>query len=242
MTHTHPSLVHTRVLLKLSGESLAEENGVGVSMNAVRQMAKSIVELKELGVEIGIVIGGGNFFRGEKMVSQGFERVTADQMGMLFTAANGLVLRSALEELGLHVSLMSSIVIPGVINIYERHQALKDIEAGKIVIFTCGTGSPLFSTDSAAALRAIEIKADVILKASTVDGVYSDDPKKDPTAIRFDRLSYDAVLENKFRVMDLAAICLCHDHDMPVCVFDMRKPSVLKNIVLGQAEGTLISN
>lgn len=234
-------LKYSRILLKLSGESMASGSGFGVDMVAVQQVVKNIVELKQLGVEVAIVIGGGNFLRGEK-VQDNFERVTADQMGMLFTVANGLLLRTALQQAGLTVSLMSSFAIPGMVDIYNRQCALEEIEAGKMLIFTGGVGAPFFSTDSAAALRAIEINADVVLKASTVDGVYSADPKKDKTATRYDRLSYQTILEKQLRVMDLTAICLCQDHNMPVLVFDMNKPSVMKNIVLGLAEGTLITS
>lgn len=234
--------IYARVLLKLSGESLLSETGFGVGVSALNTVVKNIKELTALGVEVAVVIGGGNFLRGADFSQTGFDRVTADQMGMLFTVANGLALRTELKNAGANVSLLSSIGIPGIANQYSREAAVADIEAGKVLILTCGTGEPLFSTDSAASLRAVEINADVILKASTVDGVYSADPKKDASATKFDRLHYQDVIENNLQVMDMSAICLCNEHDMPIRVFDMNKPSVLKNILLGDSEGTLIGN
>lgn len=238
MQTSSPQLKYKRVLLKISGEALAGEQGFGIDVSALKEVVENVAELKNMGVEVAIVIGGGNFLRGDR--AAGYERVTADQMGMLFTIANGLALCSALQE-KFNVTLMSAVAVPGVATIFNRQEALQEIAAGKILIFTAGVGSPFFSTDSAAALRAIEINADIILKASTIDGVYSADPKKDKQAVRYEQLDYATAIAKQLRVMDLTAICLCQDHHIPVRVFDMHKPNVMKNIVLGQAEGTLIT-
>ena len=232
---------HSRVLIKLSGEALGGEQGFGLDIPATSKIIDEILVLRKLGVEIALVIGGGNFFRGAALAEHGFERVTADQIGMLCTVSNGLFLQSLFKERNIPVSLFSTVGMPGVVDCYQRDHALHDLEAGHIVIFTAGIGLPLFSTDSAASLRAIEINADILLKASTVDGVYSADPKKNSKAERYTQLSYAEVIQKQLRVMDLTAICLCQEHNMPIRVFDLKKPSVFKNIISGKSEGTLIT-
>jgi uridylate kinase len=234
--------IHSRVLIKLSGEALAGESGFGVDSAAMQRFAKELAELHQLGVEIAIVVGGGNYLRGKNNTEALIDRVTADQMAMLFTLGNGLAFRSALQAEGLNVELLCAFAVPGMVEQYTRLKAKEALESGKVVIFSGGIGQPLFSTDTVACLRAIELDADVILKASTVDGVYSADPRKDNTAERYDHLNYRTALAKQLRVMDLSAIHLCQDHDMPVRVFDMNQPSVFKRILLGETVGTLISN
>lgn len=232
---------YKRILLKLSGESLASEQGFGIDAAALENVIQQLQLCQSMKVEIGLVIGGGNLFRGEKLTTQGFDRISADQIGMLSTVMNGLALRSALNSKGIISHLYSSIAMPGVVDIYDRQAALSALNQGEIVIFTAGVGTPLFSTDSAASLRAIEMKADILLKASTVDGVYTADPKKDPAAKRYETLDYHTAIVNELRVMDLTAMCLCRDHKMPVRVFDMNKPHALEHILEGKNEGTLVS-
>lgn len=232
---------YRRILLKLSGESLAGNQPFGIDATALSNVIQQISLCKKMGVEVGVVIGGGNLFRGEKLTAEGFDRISADQIGMLSTVMNGLALRAALSKANHKVKLFSSISMPGMVDIYDRTAALAALNDGEIVIFTAGVGTPLFSTDSAASLRAIEMQAEILLKASTVDGVYSADPKKDPSAKRFDQLDYHTVIVDQLRVMDLTAICLCRDNKMPLIVFDMNKPHALENILQGKVEGTLIS-
>ncbi len=235
-------LAYPRVLIKLSGEALADSSGQGLNLEALAYYVAQLQQVVELGASVIVVIGAGNYLRGAQLSQQGFDRVTADQMGMLFTVANGLALQEALTKAGVLSALYSSLAIPGIAKGYQRNDAAQALAVGKVVISVGGTGSPLFSTDTTAALRAVELQADVILKASTIDGVYSADPKLDSTAKRFEQLSYDEVLRQKLRVMDLPAICLCQDHNIPLRVFSMTKPEVLKAIVLGADEGTLIAN
>jgi len=233
-------LKYHRILLKLSGEALLGKEQFGVDINAVKTVCQSLKELLDLGVEVALVIGGGNLLRGAALSKTGLNRITCDQMGMLATVMNGLVLRECFMELDIPVKLVSSIAIDGVVDIYDRYEAMTALRQEKVVIFSGGTGCPLFSTDSAASLRAIEISADVILKATKVDGVYSADPHKDKNAKRFTQLSYQEVLDQQLGVMDLTAICLCQDHNMPVRVFNMNEPGILKRIVQGSDEGTLV--
>lgn len=231
-----------RILLKLSGESLLGKEKFGMDPDAICAVTKAVSGLVELGVEVGIVIGGGNLFRGQALAKTGLDRVTSDQMGMLATVMNGLLLRDSFVKEKVPAELMSSISMYGVVEGYDRRKAVSYLESGRVVIFVGGTGCPFFSTDSAASLRSIEIGADILLKATKVDGVYSDDPLINPKAKRFTRLSYQDVLEKQLKVMDATAISLCKENDMPVRIFDMNKVGILKEIVLGADEGTLISN
>jgi len=235
-------LRYQRILLKLSGEALSNAREFGINHDAINKVSKDIKALVELGVEIGIVVGGGNFLRGGSLAKQGFDQVTCDQMGMMATIMNGLALRDGLLAVGITAHLMSAMQVHSVTEAYDRYLAANYLKNGKVVIFVGGTGSPLFTTDSAAALRGIEINADIVLKATKVDGVYSADPKIDTNAKLFKSLSYQEVLNKKLGVMDLTAICLCYEHNKKIRVFNMHKPNVLKNIVLGKDEGTLVSS
>ena len=229
-----------RVMLKISGEALMGPQGFGLHPPTVERIAREVQSVHEMGVEICMVIGGGNIFRGLQGSAQGMERTTADYMGMLATVMNALAMRDALERSNIATQAMSAIPMTGVVEHYDRRKAIRALNNGDVVIFSAGTGNPFFTTDSAASLRAIETGADLVLKATKVDGVYSADPVKVPDAIKYDRLTYDEVLEKKLEVMDLTAICLCRDHNMPVRVFEMEKPGALLNIVRGGDEGTLI--
>ena len=231
---------YKRILLKLSGEALTGEADFGIDPKVLDRMAVEIGQLVGLGIEIGVVIGGGNLFRGAALHSAGMERVTGDHMGMLATVMNALAMRDALERAGISTRVMSAIPMSGVVEHYDRRAAIRHLRSGDVVIFAAGTGNPFFTTDSAACLRGIEIDAGLILKATKVDGVYSADPMRVPDAIKYDYLTYDEVLEKKLGVMDLTAICLVRDHDIPVCVFNMQKPGSLLNNVMGLTDGTLI--
>ncbi|OZG70483.1 UMP kinase [Hahella sp. CCB-MM4] len=231
---------YKRVLLKLSGEALMGDENFGIDPKVLNRMALEIGQLIGIGVQVGLVIGGGNLFRGAALQSAGMDRVTGDHMGMLATVMNALAMRDALERSNISTRVMSAIPMSGVVEHYDRRRAIRDLKEGDVVIFCAGTGNPFFTTDSAACLRGIEVDADVVLKATKVDGVYSDDPMKVLDAVKYDHLTYDEVLERKLGVMDLTAICLCRDHDMPVRVFNMNKSSALINIVVGMNEGTLI--
>lgn len=231
---------YKRVLLKLSGEALMGEEDFGIDPKVMDRMALEIGQLVGIGVQVGLVIGGGNLFRGASLHAAGLDRVTGDHMGMLATVMNALAMRDALERSNISTRVMSAIPMSGIVEHYDRRRAIRDLKDGDVVIFSAGTGNPFFTTDSAACLRGIEIDADVVLKATKVDGVYTADPMKDPDAQRYDRLTYDQVLDMKLGVMDLTAICLCRDHNMPVRVFDMNKVGALTNIVVGSDEGTLI--
>ena len=230
-----------RILLKLSGEALAGNKDMGIDAQVLDQMSLSIAHLVGLGVQVGIVVGGGNLYRGSQLQKDGLVgRVTGDQMGMLATVMNGLALRDALVRRNIKTRLMSALPIGAVVESYSSRDAIRHLTQGEVCVFVAGTGNPFFTTDTAACLRGIEIESDLILKATKVDGVYTADPKKDPTATKYDRLSYDEVLDKKLGVMDLTAICLCREHDMPVRVFRMNKTGALLNIVVGSNEGTLI--
>ncbi|SDT93097.1 UMP kinase [Halopseudomonas salegens] len=231
---------YKRILLKLSGEALMGTEAFGIDPKVLDRMSLEIGQLVGIGVQVGLVIGGGNLFRGAALHSAGMDRVTGDHMGMLATVMNALAMRDSLERSNIQTRVMSAITMEGVTEHYDRRKALRYLGGGDVVIFSAGTGNPFFTTDTAACLRAIEVDADVVLKATKVDGVYNADPMKDPDAVRFDRLSYDQVLDLKLEVMDLTAICLIRDHQMPLRVFNMNKPGALLNAVVGSAEGTLI--
>jgi len=232
--------LYQRVLLKLSGEALLGDVDYGIDAKVLRRIAGEIREVSALGVQIAVVIGGGNIFRGEGLARTGMDRVTGDQMGMLATVINALAMQDALEAVGLHARIMSAIRINEVCEDYIRRRAVRHLEKGRITIFAAGTGNPFFTTDSAAALRAIEIGAGLVLKATKVDGIYTADPKKDATATRYDRLTYDQVIERKLAVMDTAAIALCRDNKLPLRIYDMGREGDLMRIMRGEAVGTLV--
>lgn len=232
---------YKRILLKLSGEALMGSEGFGIDPKILDRMALEIGQLVGIGVQVGLVIGGGNLFRGAALHQAGLDRVTGDHMGMLATVMNALAMRDALERANIACTVMSSIPMSGVVDHYDRRKAMRALKRGEVVIFSAGTGNPFFTTDSAACLRGIEVEAELVLKATKVDGVYSADPMVDPKATKYDHLSYDEVLEKKLGVMDLTAICLCRDHEMPLRVFAMEKPGALLNIINGGDEGTLVN-
>lgn len=231
---------YQRILLKLSGEALTGEADFGIDPKVLDRMAVEVGQLVGLGIQVGMVIGGGNLFRGAALHSAGMERVTGDHMGMLATVMNALAMRDALERANIPTRVMSAIPMSGVVEHYDRRTAIRHLRAGDVVIFSAGTGNPFFTTDTAACLRGIEIDADLILKATKVDGVYSADPVTNPDAIKFDKLSYDDIIEKKLGVMDLTAICLSRDHKIPIKVFNMGKPGALLDNVMGRPDGTLI--
>ena len=231
---------YKRILLKLSGEALTGTEGYGIDPKILDRMALEVGQLVGIGVQVGLVIGGGNLFRGAALHAAGMDRVTGDHMGMLATVINALAMRDALERCNISSAIMSAIPMSGIVDHYDRRKAVRHLGQGDVVIFAAGTGNPFFTTDSSACLRAIEVEAELVLKATKVDGVYTSDPVKNPDAVRFDRLSYDEVLDRKLGVMDLTAICLCRDHHMPVRVFAMDKSGALLSIVMGGNEGTLI--
>jgi uridylate kinase len=231
---------YKRILLKLSGEALMGEHDFGIDPKVLDRMALEIGQLVGIGVQVGIVIGGGNLFRGAALNEAGMDRVTGDHMGMLATVMNALAMRDALERSNIRSRVMSAIPMSGVVEHYDRRTAIRYLTSGDVVLFSAGTGNPFFTTDSAACLRGIEIDADVVVKATKVDGVYDKDPVKHADAIKYDQLSYDDALDQKLGIMDLTAICLVRDHDMPVRVFNMNKPGALLNLVVGGEEGTLI--
>ena len=232
---------YNRILLKLSGEALTGDAEFGIDPKVLDRMAVEVGQLVGLGVQIGMVIGGGNLFRGAALHSAGMERVTGDHMGMLATVMNALAMRDALERASIPTRVMSAIPMSGVVEHYDRRTAIRHLNASDVVIFSAGTGNPFFTTDSAACLRGIEIDADLILKATKVDGVYSADPEKDPSAVKYDHLTFDEVIEKKLGVMDMTAILLSRDHGVPIKVFNMNRPGALLANVLGDEDGTLIN-
>ncbi len=236
----NPKLKYRRILLKCSGEALMGETRQGIDPVVLDKIAHDVAELVKLGVEVGLVIGGGNLFRGKALSAAGLGRVTGDHMGMLATVMNALALRDALERIDLPARIMSAIPMLGVVDPYNRRKAITHLRNKHVIIFAAGIGNPFFTTDTAACLRAIEVGADIVLKATQVDGIYSDDPKKNPDAIRYDHLTYRDVLTQGLSVMDLTAICLCQDHNMPLQVFDLSAPDALKRIVLGEQVGTVV--
>lgn len=233
---------YNRILLKLSGEALAGDEGFGIDPKVLDAMSLEIGQLVGIGVQVGLVIGGGNLFRGAALQASGLDRVAGDHMGMLATVMNGLAMRDALERSNIRTRLMSAIPMSGVVEHYDHRNAIRNLKNGEVVIFSAGTGNPFFTTDSAACLRGIEINADVVLKATKVDGVFDDDPVKNPKAVKYDRLTFDEVLDRKLGVMDLTAICLCRDHNMPLRVFNMNKKGALLSLMLGGNEGTLVES
>jgi uridylate kinase len=232
---------YSRILLKLSGEALGGESGVSISPAAVQNMAEQIREVRELGVQVVIVIGGGNIFRGLPGSERGIERATGDYMGMLATVINSLALQDALEKIGIATRVQSAITMAQVAEPFIRRRAVRHLEKGRVVIFGGGTGNPYFSTDTAAALRANEIGAEVILKATKVDGIYDSDPKKNPGAKRYSQITYLEALQKQLKVMDSTAFSLCMDNKMPVIVFDVFRPHNLKRVVMGEKVGTLVT-
>ncbi len=233
-------LAYRRVLLKLSGEALMGDEDYGIDPKVIGRLADEVIEAQQAGAEVGLVIGGGNIFRGAGLAAAGMDRVTGDQMGMLATVINALAMQDALEKRGARARVMSAIKINDVCEDYIRRRAIRHLEKGRIAIFAAGVGSPFFTTDSGAALRGIEIGADLLLKATKVDGVYDADPNKVPTATRYDTLTYDDVIRQGLEVMDTAAFALARDSDLPLRIFNMSQPGVLLRILRGEAIGTLV--
>ena len=238
MTSKKPA--YKRILLKLSGEALMGDDAFGINRDTIVRMVEEIAEITRLGVEVAVVIGGGNIFRGVAGGSVGMDRATADYMGMLATVMNALALADTMNKAGLIARVMSAIGIEQVVEPYVRPKALQYLEEGKIVVFAAGTGNPFFTTDTAAALRGAEIGAEVVLKATKVDGIYSADPKKDPTATRYSKISFDEAIAKRLQVMDATAFALCRDQKLPIRVFSIVKPGALQSVILGEDEGTLV--
>jgi len=241
MSPPSKTLKYRRVLIKLSGEALMGDDAYGISPDIISRIASEVIELIESGVEVAIVIGGGNIFRGAGLAAAGIDRVTGDHIGMLATVINALAMQDALERLGVIARVMSAISINEICEDYIRRKAVRHLEKGRIVIFAAGTGNPFFTTDSAASLRAIEINADLLIKATKVDGVYSADPVTDKSARRYNELSYDEVLDQKLAIMDATAIVLCRENNMPLRVLDMTQPGSMMRAVQGLNEGTLVT-
>ena len=241
MTDPSANLQYRRVLIKLSGEALMGVEPYGIDPKVIGRLASEISDLLNHGAEIGIVIGGGNIFRGEGLAAGGIDRVTADHMGMMATIMNALAMQDALERIGIHARVMSAIKINQICEDYIRRRAVRHLEKGRVVILAAGTGNPFFTTDSAASLRAVEIGAELLIKATKVDGVYSADPVKNKSAKRYESLGYDEVIERKLGVMDTTAVVLCRDNHMPLRVLDMTKPGSLLRAAKGEDEGTLVS-
>ncbi len=231
---------YSRIMLKLSGEALLGDMDYGIDPKVTARIAREVGELIDMGVQVGMVIGGGNIFRGAGLSQAGIDRVTADQMGMLATVINALSLQDALECHNVHVRVMSALKINQICEDYIRRRAIRHLEKGRVVIFAAGTGNPFFTTDSAASLRGIEIGAQVVMKGTKVDGVYSDDPVTHPDAHFYRSLTYDEVIEKKLNVMDVAAIVLCRDQSVPIRVFNMNKFESMKRVVMGEDEGTIV--
>ncbi|RUO44358.1 UMP kinase [Aliidiomarina taiwanensis] len=238
---TNPNPTYRRILLKLSGEALMGDEPFGIDARVLDRMAQEIKEILELGVQVGVVIGGGNLFRGEGLAKAGMNRVVGDHMGMLATVMNGLAMRDSLHRAYVNARLMSAIDLAGVCDRYSWAEAISLLKSGRVVIFSAGTGNPFFTTDSAACLRGIEIEADVVIKATKVDGVFSADPVTNPDATLYNKLDYSEVLSKELKVMDLAAFTLARDHNMPLRIFNMNKPGALKSVIMGEDEGTLIT-
>ncbi|MCL6097509.1 MAG: UMP kinase [Bacteroidetes bacterium] len=240
------TIKYKRILLKLSGESLAGENEIGIDSKILNFFASEIKKVHELGVQVGIVIGGGNIYRGLDADGQGIDRVTGDQMGMLATVINSLALQNACENTGMFTRLMTAINMEAFVEAfaepYIRRRAIRHLEKGRVVIFGAGTGHPYFSTDTAASLRAVEIEADAILKGTRVEGIFDSDPEKNPDALRFEEISYLDVLQKNLRVMDMTAISLCKENNLPIIVFNMDKPDNLLKVVTGKNVGTSVGN
>ncbi|MEO6967237.1 MAG: UMP kinase [Rhodanobacteraceae bacterium] len=237
-----PAMIkHQRILLKLSGEALMGEVDYGIDPKVIGRIAEEILEVRAAGVQIGVVIGGGNIFRGAGLAAAGMDRITGDHMGMLATVMNALAMQDAIEKRGGFARVMSAISVHDVCEDFIRRRAVRHLEKGRIVLFAAGTGNPFFTTDSAAALRAVEVGADLLLKATKVDGVYSADPKKKKDAHRFEHVTYEDVIAQNLKVMDTAAIALCRDHGMPLRIYDMTRAGNLMRIMRGEAIGTLVT-
>ena len=228
------NLAYRRVLLKISGEALMGEQAYGIDVNVARSVAEELKAVYQLGVQVAVVVGGGNIFRGVSKSAGNMDRASADYIGMLATVMNGVVLQDALEKAGVDTRVLSAIDIPQLAEPFIRRRAVRHLEKGRVVIFAAGTGNPYFTTDSAAALRALEIRADVIMKATKVDGVYSADPMMDATAERYNEITYRQVLERELKVMDASAISLCMDNNLPIIVFNMREPGNIRRVVMGE--------
>ncbi|MFM2140621.1 MAG: uridylate kinase [Gemmatimonadota bacterium] len=235
------ALAYPRVLLKLSGEALAGEKGFGFDFDSIRKFAQQVKAISDLGAQIGLVIGGGNIVRGSQISKMGMDRVSADYMGMLGTVINALAFQDVLEREGLDTRVMTAIRMETIAEPYIRRRAQRHLEKGRCVIFAAGTGNPYFSTDTAAVLRAIQIKANLIIKATSVDGVYSADPKQDPTATKFDRISYKDVMQQELKVMDQTAITLCKENALPLIVLNIHTPGIVAQALRGEPVGTLVS-
>ena len=233
--------IYRRVLLKLSGEILSGDKGFGIDPEKANFLAKEVKSIHELGVGIGLIIGAGNIFRGLQAADRGMDRVTGDYLGMLATIMNAISVQDALEQVGCETRTLSALNITQIAEPYIRRRALRHLDKGRIVIISGGTGNPFFTTDSAAALRAKELNAEIVIKGTKVDGVYNDDPVKNPSAIKYDFLPYDKVLENNLRVMDLTAITLCKENNIPIQVFNIKETGTLKKLILGSKIGTLVS-
>ena len=231
---------YKRILLKLSGEALMGDDSYGINRPTIARIASEIREVVELGVQVGIVIGGGNIFRGVALGAAGMDRATADYMGMMATVMNALALQDTMRGIGLQCRVQSALNIEQVVEPYIRGKAMRYLEEGKVVVFAAGTGNPFFTTDTAAALRGMEMNVDIVLKATKVDGVYTDDPKTNPDAKRYQRVSFDEAIVKNLKIMDGTALALCRDQNMNVNVFSIFKPSALKRVVLGEDEGTLV--
>ncbi|OGT18659.1 MAG: UMP kinase [Gammaproteobacteria bacterium RBG_16_57_12] len=240
MTDSPVKLAYHRVLLKLSGEALMGDREFGIDPQIIKRVASDVAGLRLAGLQIGLVVGGGNLFRGVSLSAAGMDRATADYMGMLATVMNALSMQDAIEREGVFCRVMSALPINQVCEEYIRRRAIRHLEKGRVVIFAAGTGNPFFTTDSAASLRGIEIGAEVVLKATKVDGVYSADPVRNKDAVRYTSLTYDEVLERNLQVMDATAIALCRDQNMPLRIFNMNKPGALQRVIEGMDEGTLI--
>ena len=232
--------MHKRVLLKLSGEALMGDDAFGINRATIMRMTEEVSEVVAMGVQLAIVIGGGNIFRGVAPGAQGMDRATADYMGMMATVMNALALQDALKHRGVDARVQSALNIEQVVEPYIRPKALRYLEEGKVVVFAAGTGNPFFTTDTAASLRGAEIGAEIVLKATKVDGIYSDDPNKDASATRYNRISFDEVINRRLEVMDATAFALCRDQKLPIRVFSINKPGALKRAVSGEDEGTLV--
>ena len=237
-----PKPAYKRVLLKLSGEALMGDDAYGINRATLERIVADVAEVVRMGVEMGIVIGGGNIFRGVALGAAGMDRATADYMGMLATVMNALALQDAMRHIGLASRVQSAINIEQVAEPYIRGKAMRYLEEGKVVIFGAGTGNPFFTTDTAAALRGMEMNVQIVLKATKVDGVYTDDPKTHPDAMRYKRLTFDEAIVKNLKVMDATALTLCRDQKLPVSVFSIFKPGALKRVILGEDEGTLVHN
>ncbi len=235
-------LPYSRVLLKLSGEALLGKADYGIDPNAIRRIAAEVRQVAELGVQVGVVIGGGNIFRGEGLARSGMDRVTGDHMGMLATVINALALQDALEQQGIFARVMSALQINEVCEDYIRRRAIRHLEKGRVVIFAAGTGNPFFTTDTAASLRAIEIAADMLIKATKVSGVYSADPMTNPGASQFSKVSYDRVIGDKLGALDTTAVVMCRDNDLPIRVFNLNNEGDLIRVVKGEDVGTLVTD